>query len=285
MSMPSKGMRKLNPNETLDEMEWIGNNLFKVGVAADSDPEFKAYIMAAGATYAAGNRSVDNILRKHRSRWIEGFEKKAEADKRGAVGLRAAVLREISVRCRKISQLDLTKVMSSGIVAAANALIRMTSAFRAASHLIRLGLEQVAWSNVVRSLTEPEEVAKLSGTGHITQLKSLFPGAGPRYNRLSDLAHIAPSTHERFMVEQDNGLMIQIQAPRDVAESMRLLVVLMDAFLVVGEECFEHVGLPCTNLDPLTRRPKADRPARGLIEEFENVFPPGTKFFFDAWWR
>jgi hypothetical protein len=185
----------------------------------------------------------------------------------------------------------------TGSIRLSNALIRMNAAFLAASHLIRLGfafeseavirlgLEQVAWSNAVRRLTEPEEVEKLSGTGHITKLKSLFPGAGPVYNRLSDLAHVAPSTRERFMVEQDNGLMIRIQAPRDVAESMRLLVILMDAFLVVGEECFEQVGLPCTNLGPLTRRPKDDRPALRLIDEFESVFPPGAKSFFDAWWR
>jgi hypothetical protein len=173
----------------------------------------------------------------------------------------------------------------------------MDSAFRAASRLIRsgfafeseavirLGYEQVAWSNVVRHVAEPEEVARLNGTRQITKLKSLFPGAGPIYNRLSDLAHVAPSTRERFMTEQDNGLMIQIQAPLAATESMRLLVVLMDAFLVVGEECFEHVGLPCTNLDPLTRRLREDRPARMLIAEFEGVFPPGTKSFFDAWWR
>lgn len=218
-------MRHLNPDDHRDEMELIGNKLFTVGVSTEADPEFKAYIMAAGATYAAGNRSVDNILRKHRSRWIERFEKKAEADKRGAVGLRAAVLREVSVRCRKISKLDLTNVTSSGIIAAANALIRMASPFRAASHLIRLGFtfeseavirlgfEQVAWSNVVRNLTEPEEVTKPRGTDHVTQLKSLFPGAGPIYGRLSNLAHVAPSTRERFIVEQDGEIMIQIQAP------------------------------------------------------------------------
>ena len=143
----------------------------------------------------------------------------------------------------------------------------------------------MAWSNVVRHLGELEEVEKLSGTRHTTKLKSLFPGAGPIYNRLSELAHVARGTRERFMVEQDNRMMIQIQAPLATAESMQLLLILMDAFLVVGEQCFGDVGLPCTNLDPLTRRPKEDRPARRLIEEFEGVFPRGTKTLFDAWWR
>jgi hypothetical protein len=167
---------------------------------------------------------------------------------------------------------------------------------RAASHLIRLGFtfeseavirlcfEQVAWSNVVRNIAEPEEVTKLSGTDHVTKLKSLFPGAGPIYGRLRNLAHVAPSTRERFIVEQDGGVMIQIQAPLATGESRQLLLILMDAFLV-GEECFEHVGLPRTNLDPLTRRLRDGRPALRLIDEFESVFPPGTKSFFDEWWR
>jgi hypothetical protein len=83
MSTLSKGRRKLNPDDHRDEMELIGNNLFTVGVSTEADPEFKAYIMAAGSTYAAGNRSVDNTLRKHQEMWIERFEKKAEVDKRG----------------------------------------------------------------------------------------------------------------------------------------------------------------------------------------------------------
>jgi len=192
---------------------------------------------------------------------------------------------------------DGREITSSGIIAAANALIRMHSTFLAASHLIRLGFafeseavirlgfEQVAWNNAVRHLTEPEEVAKLSGTGHTTKLKSLFPGAGLIYNRLSDLAHVAPSTRGRVMIESDNGLVIDIQAPETAKESMRLLVVLLDAFLVVGEVCFGDAGILCGSLDRVTYRLKENRPAGRLIQDFEGVFPPGTKSFFDAWWR
>jgi len=80
MTESSKDARRIMGNSGLNELDLIGNRTFTVGVAADSDPEFKAYIMAAGSTYAAGNHSVDNILRRHRSKWIGHFEKKAEAD-------------------------------------------------------------------------------------------------------------------------------------------------------------------------------------------------------------
>jgi hypothetical protein len=167
---------------------------------------------------------------------------------------------------------------------AASGLIQSGYAFESEA-VIRLGFEQVAWSNSVRHLTESEEVVKLSGTGHITKLKALFPGAGPIYSRLSDLAHVAPNTRERVMVEKDNRLMIHIQSPDVVNQSMRLLVALLDAFLVVGEVCFGQMGVPCVSLDPITRRPKENRPARRLIKEFEGVFPSSTESFFDAWWR
>lgn len=297
MTTTSEGALRLIPNGDLDEMELIGNRIFTVGVAADADPEFKAYILAAGSTYARGNRSVDNTLRKHCTKWVEQFELQAQADTRSLVGLRRAVLRFVSPRCEVISNLDLGDSPSAGLIAAANVLIRLDSTFRAASHLvqlgfafeseavIRLGFEQVAWCIAVRHLTESEDVAKVNGTGHVTKLKSIFPGAGPIYGRLSELAHVAPATHTRFMIGGDDGMMIRIKAPMAATESMRLLLVLMDAFLVVGEECFEHVGMPCDNLDPVTHGLKEDRPARRLIEEFGRVLPPGTKSFFDAWWK
>src|SRR5258708_33791338 len=158
--------------------------------------------MAAGATYAAGNRSVDNTLRRHRAIWIERIEKQAEVDERSAGGLRRAVLREVSGRCESISRVDGREITSSGIIAAANALIRMHSTFLAASHLIRLGFafeseavirlgfEQVAGNNAVRHLTVPEEVAKISGTGNMTKLQSLFRVAWVIYNRLINLYHL-----------------------------------------------------------------------------------------------
>jgi hypothetical protein len=99
----------LIPDQDLDEMELIGNRVFTVGVPAGADPEFKAYIMAAGSTHAFGNRSVDHTLRRHCDKWVHEFEKQAEVDARGLVGLRRAIAGQATGRCIEISDLNLRK--------------------------------------------------------------------------------------------------------------------------------------------------------------------------------
>jgi hypothetical protein len=206
------GTRTVTLDSAPDEMERIGSHLFTAAVPFDADPEFKAYIMAAGTTHAMGNRSIDNILRRHCDKWIKHFEEQEISDAKGLVGLRRAVVRQATARCVEISNLDLGEDARSGTTSAANVLIRLDSSFRAASHLlqlgfafeseavIRVGFEQVAWSNVVRHLQSSKEVTKVSGTGNITKLKEIFPGAGFIYGRLSDMAHLSPRTHSLFML-------------------------------------------------------------------------------------
>jgi hypothetical protein len=194
--------RNVIPNEHLDDMELIGNQMFTVAVPAGADPEFKAYIFAAGATHACGNRSIDNTLRHHCDKWTREFQQRGEADAIGLLGLRRAIAQQASTRCVEISNLDLGENALHGAISAANVLIRLESTFRAASQLvqlgfafeseavIRLGFEQVAWSNAVRRMRSPAEVEATSSTKSITKLKAVFQGAGHIYNRLSDLAHI-----------------------------------------------------------------------------------------------
>ena len=146
-------------------------------------------------------------------------------------------------------------------------------------------LQDETWCNAVRKLKSKEEVSQVSGTGHITKLKSIFCGAGPIYSRLSDLAHVAPKTHSRFMAEANGGMMIRIRAPAAARESVRLLLVLLDAFLVVSEICFQNAGIACENIDPSTLALREDRVVPRLIALFDRVLPPGTKTFFDTWWK
>ena len=47
--------------------------MFSVGVPVGADPEFKAYVFAAGVTHSMGNSSVDAQLRRNRGKWIDSF--------------------------------------------------------------------------------------------------------------------------------------------------------------------------------------------------------------------
>jgi hypothetical protein len=87
------------------------------------------------------------------------------------------------------------------------------------------------------------------------------------------------------MLEADGEMMIRIKAPLAARESLRLLLVLLDAFLVVGELSFRHAGLTCQSIDPNTGELRGKRPVHWLIAEFESVLPPGTRGFFESWWK
>jgi len=261
------GIRWTNLGGDLDDMEVIGNTLFQVGVHVDSDPEFKAYILAAGVTHSRGNRSVDNVLRRHLDEWVRRFEREGAEAELGTEGLYRRISAEASRRCEAISKLDLRDCLVPGTVAAANAQIRLRSTFRAAlvsirvgyafeaEAIIRLGLEQVAWTYGVRNIGTFEQVASTLGTGWITALKEVLPGIGPVYNRLSNLAHVAPATHERFLERSAEYTIVKLKTPAAAIESTRLLLILLDAFLIVSEICFHAAGLVCENIDPSSGRP------------------------------
>jgi hypothetical protein len=289
-------MHKVVPGSDLDEMELIGNRTFTVAVPIGADSEFKAYIMAAGSTHSIGSRSIDNILRRNGDRWVRFFEEQEVANAKGIAGLRWTIVQMAICRCVEISELNIGEYSGAGKLAAAKVLIRLESTFRAASQLIqlgyafeseaviRLGLEQVAWASTVRDMTDEATVEATSGTGNMTKFKAVFPGAGPIYSRLSDLAHVAPRTHRRFVSEIDGETSVQIKAPFAAKESIGLLLILLDAFLVIGELSFVHAGMTCHNVDAGSGKLKAGRPVHKLIERFDQVLPRGTGGLFASWW-
>jgi hypothetical protein len=291
------GMRRTNLHGDFYEMEIISNQYFSVGVHVDSDPEFRAYILAAGTAHARGNQSIDNILRRHKREWMRRFEKE-EAERSGGLSeLRQKLSYAVSQRCRAISALDLSTISTYGVIAAANAQIRLDSTFHGALLLIqgghpceseaviRLGLEQVAWTYGIRNLKTAEQVEHTSGTGWINKLKPVFPGVGHFYGRLSNLAHMAPATHHRFLGVSEGKTHVKIRAPDTALESFLYLITLLDAFLVISERCFHTAGLDCENIDPASGTILERRTASELICAYLGALPPGTVEFFRSWWR
>jgi hypothetical protein len=283
------------PVHDLDDMEVIGNQLFKVGVPVDSDAEFKAYIFAAGATHSCGNRSVDNLLRRHGDLWTRRFEQRQASREKTIALLRREVIRQVTARCEAISRLDLRTAATEGAISGANAQVRLESTFRAAAQLLslgfafeseavtRLGFEQVAWIYAVRNMVTPEEVESTSATGSVTRLKQTFPGAGRIYNRLSNLAHVSPKTRPRYLGESEGNPIVRLRMPSAVRESMLLLVVLLDAFLVVGEICLGSAGLRCENIDPETGDLRETRTAQTMVADFSEVLHHESGELFASW--
>src|SRR5579862_6877086 len=132
-------MRKTNLHGSLADMEVISNGLVSIGVHVDSDPEFRAFVLAAGTAHGMGNESIDSVLRKHRKEWTRKFEKEALEAKSGARALGSAIAEISSNRCSELSTMRLPDTSPYGATAAANALIRLDATFRSALLLCRIG--------------------------------------------------------------------------------------------------------------------------------------------------
>lgn len=288
------GWRKIIWAKHLDEMEVIGTGMFSVGVPVEADPEFKAYVFAAGVTHSMGNRSIDGQLRRHREEWIRRF--RPDRVHPGSQELLIKKVREQALsRVDELCTIDL-RTEPAGAVAAANVLIRLASTFRGALQLIRvgfafeaeavvrLGFEQVAWAFVVAPLSDPDEIARTSATKAVSQLRELVPAAGRIYGRLSNLAHVAPSTHHRFVsIAEDESVRIRVEAHDAAKESLFLLILLLDALYVASEFRFHVHGIRCTSLDAARAHVSPERPAIALIREFAQVLPPDTEATLSAW--
>lgn len=287
-------VRKIIWRKDLDEMEVIGTRMFSVGVPIEADPEFKAYVFAAGVTHSMGNSSVDAQLRRNRGKWIDSF--RPEQSKLGSAEQLMKIVRTRALmRVHELTALDLSGA-SSGAAAAANVLIRLASTFRGALQLVRLGFafeseavtrlgfEQISWAYAVAPLTDIGEIERASPTKSVTKLKELLPAAGRIYGRLSELAHVLPDTHHRFVsVDSDDKVRITIQAHDATRESLFLLVLLLDAFYVVSEARFHVYGFPSPSLNHTRTEAAPERSTAALLREYGSALPPNAESTFASW--
>lgn len=134
-----------------------------------------------------------------------------------------------------------------GPFAAAIALQRLNSGFRAAHILYRMGLniegdtisrqilEQIAWALVASKLATLEEIDQVSASYSINELKKLIPRTGQFYGALSDIAHAGLAQH-RDVVEVGPGERGHIVFARGrLSVSAAIVVRLADAWVAVCE--------------------------------------------------
>lgn len=66
-------------------------------------------------------------------------------------------------------------------------------------------------------------------------------------------------------------------------ESILLLLLVLDAFLVVGEKCFSSNGLRCENVDDKTGVLVRDRFVQKCMVEFKSILPRDSHDMFVNW--
>ena len=280
------GIRQIICVKNFDEMEIIGTMHFSVAVPIEADPEFKAMVLAAGVTHSGGNKSIDYTFRRYGDKFLKRFDPDRTCP-HGCIKELLLILRKRGVNIAKIlSSIEIAETNKHGMVSAANALIRLQATFHASVQLslnglgieaeavIRQGLEQIAWGLRVLELDEPEQVLNTKPNSSIFALKSEFPGAGFVYGMLSDAAHLAPRTHDRFISFSEGGVEVTIRDPNDCATSVMSLLLLLDAYSFVAQQVCITAG---------SEARLATVECEKLIDIYEQVLPGNSREWFHRW--
>jgi hypothetical protein len=173
-----------------------------------------------------------------------------------------------------------------GPFAAAVALQRLDSGFRAAALLYRLGLnlegdavarqilEQIAWALAIGHMSSLEEIQKVQSQASVGKLKKLLPHMGRLYGFLSDVAHASLDQHRSLVVlghsDSDPGGVLLTWSR--LADSANILLQLADAWVVVcqvtqADMLSEHPAL--ASLTPVLVRD--DRPFITQMHDLVNA--------------
>ena len=240
--LPSLSYPKEVPHEAF-ELDLIGDPLFTIGVPAKAPSEFKRMVFAAGKTYVMGNRSVDYMLREYGAIW--------NVDDAKTHGFHSEYL---DICYFVVSHLDGEIIRFKGIknddhhglFAAGSALLRLQTSFRCACFLLRqhcwlelacilkLILEQIAWSYVVRSL-QGEVLFGAEPTKTVGVFKKFYSTAGKMYGLLNETSHISPERTIDYLDFSEKHPGVFLSSGQQSARYAYFLLLLVDMYLVTSE--------------------------------------------------
>jgi len=252
--MQWNGVRRVIWPKHFDEMEIIGTMHFSVAVPIEADPEFKAMILAAGVTHSDGNHSIDYTYNRYKDDFIERFDPDKTCPE-GSVKECLLNIRNNAVEIAEtLSKLETLNKSNVGLSVAANTLIRLQATFHASIQLAltglgieadavtRQGLEQIAWSLHISGMDDFDAIQKIKPNHCITSMKQHIRGSGLIYGMLSNSAHIAPRTHDRFISLVDGEIKISIRNPNNSAISAFYILLLLDAYNLAVSNIFATAG-------------------------------------------
>ena len=207
-----ESIRTTSISSDLDEYDILSTINMSAAVPSNSDLEFRKFIWAAMATYAFGNKSIDNVMKRYDYAWQEWKKGAYERDP-FILSLRGMfrIINKVSY------DLEKTKVENSlSSICAKAALCRLEASFKAAYGLVRkeyifetdavakVILEQLAWAYSAKGLNE-EDLLKLKPNKCITKFKEFFPESGTFYGQINRWAHLDPfivKQYEKFHNEE-----------------------------------------------------------------------------------
>lgn len=189
-----------------EELEFIGNSMFVLGVPFDAPEEFKQRIWAAAQSYVLGNRSMDYFYKRYGDQ--AEFPRPTENRRKLSSMLRLCSFAVERISAQLTNGIDRTSTL--GLFASESALLRLSMSFKYAAFLLmqgatyesssvlRLCLEQIAWAYDVH-LLDDDRLFDKNPTKSISRIKEIDPSAGRIYSLLSDYTHLHPKLQRTYL--------------------------------------------------------------------------------------
>ena len=189
-----------------EDIEFIGNSMFTLGVPFDAPKDFKQRLWAAAQSYILGNRSMDYFYKRYGDQ--AEFSRPTENRRKLSSMLRLCSFSLERISSQFTNGVDRTSTL--GLFASESALLRLSMSFKYAAFLLmqgatyesssvlRLCLEQIAWAYDVH-LLDDDSLFDKSPTKSISKIKEIDPSSGRIYSLLSDYTHVHPKLQRTYL--------------------------------------------------------------------------------------
>jgi hypothetical protein len=249
MSLAATALSDQLPLFQLRDFDILLNQSWPVGVDSNYPSELRVRLTAASLSHQMGNNSVDHVVKRYLSDLTYDVTPHDRLDKRIAAGLKQQLIQldetlvelapEASVLGQMVSKWALMRVPFSFDFA-------ITCAQRGALFeclaIVRMILEQVAWSFDVRHLDDFDDITSREATQSIRVIRSIHPAAGLFYGWLSDHAHWSYDAHIKAFEPGAGTIGMRLANPLYKAQALAAILVLFAITHAAYLRIFEALG-------------------------------------------
>jgi hypothetical protein len=274
MSLEASPLSDQLPLFQLRDFDVLLNQSWPVGVDSDYPSELRVRLSAASISFQMGNKSVDHVVKRYLTDVTYKESPTDRLDKRIAHSLKLQlgkldkILIELepknSVLGQMVSKWTFMRVPFSFDFA-------ITCAQRGALFeclaIVRMILEQVAWSLDVRFLDDFHAITSRQASQSIGAMRSIHPAAGKFYGWLSDHAHWSYGAHIKAFESGGGTIGMRLANPLYKAQSLGAILVLF-AITQAGYRCL-HETLGCTS----SAEEASEIDASSFIRELQSLAP------------
>jgi hypothetical protein len=253
------------------------NQSWPVGIESDYPSELRTRLSAASISYQMGNKSIDRVVERYFKDLTYEQSSTDRLDKRIARFLK----KELSQLDRTLGELAPEKAALGQMVSKWTFMrlpfsfdFAITCAQRGALFeclaIVRMILEQMAWSLDIRLLDDFNEITSRRASQSIRAIKSIHPAAGLFYGWLSDHAHWAYGAHIKAFESTDETIGMRLASSLYKAQALGAILVLFIISQQAYRCLFEALG--CTP-PPVGERVDTEMNPYSFIHELQSLAP------------